>query len=100
MGLNARYAFATLIPPMTINGRHALVTMGSPSFRHLHGPTVDVVSGWFPPNARLEAHTHAQGVLGVMLEGAFRTRSLGRDVDVLAAGAWAEPREERDANTA
>ena len=85
---------------MTIKSRHALVTMGSPSFRHLHGPTVDVVSAWFPPNARLESHTHAQAVFGIMLEGSFRTRILGRDVDYLPSGAWTEPAEERHANTA
>src|SRR5687767_15386369 len=65
---------------MTTQERHALVTMGSPSFCRVQAATVEVTSAWFPPNARLEAHTHAQAVFGVMLEGSFRTRILGRDV--------------------
>ena len=80
--------------------RHALVTMGSPSFRRVHAPTVDVVSAWFPPHARLASHTHAQAVFGIMLEGSFRTRILNRDVDYVASGAWTEPAEELHANTA
>ena len=86
--------------PSTVKSRHALVTMGSPSFRHVHTPTVDVVSAWFPPNARLDAHTHAQAVFGVMLQGSFRTHILGRNVDYLPSGAWTEPAEERHANVA
>ena len=85
---------------MTARTRHALVTMGSPSFRHLRASTVDVVSAWFPPNARLDSHTHARAVFGVMLEGSFHTRILGRDVEYRPAGAWTEPAEERHANVA
>jgi AraC family transcriptional regulator len=85
---------------MTTQARHALVTMGSPSFRRVQAATLEVTSAWFPPNARLESHTHAQAVFGVMLEGSFRTRILGRDVDYLVSGAWTEPAEERHANTA
>ena len=89
-----------LDPPMTAKSRHALVTMGSPSFRHVRTPMVEVVSAWFPPNARLESHTHAKAVFGVMLAGAFRTRILGSEVDYLASSAWTEPAEERHANVA
>ena len=85
---------------MTARSRHALVTMGSPTFRHLCTPSVDIVSAWFPPNARLESHTHARAVFGVMLEGSFSTRILGRDVEYRAASAWTEPAEERHANVA
>ena len=85
---------------MTAGNRHALVTMGSPSFRHLRSPSVDVVSAWFPPNAHLDSHTHARAVFGIMLEGSFNTRILGRDVEYLAAGAWTEPAEEKHANLA
>jgi AraC family transcriptional regulator len=83
-----------------MKSRHAAVTMGSPSFRHVHAPTIDVVSAWFPPNARLDMHTHAQAVFGMMLEGSFQTNILGRDVDYLPGGAWTEPAEERHANVA
>ena len=83
-----------------MKSRHALVTMGSPSFREVRAPLVEVVSAWFPPNARLASHTHAKAVFGVMLDGTFRTRILGRDVDYLAAGAWTEPAEERHTNVA
>ena len=85
---------------MTTRSRHALVTMGSPSFRHLHASTVDIVSAWFPPNARLDSHTHARAVFGVMLDGSFHTRILSRDVEYRPAGAWTEPAEERHANVA
>ena len=85
---------------MTPRMRHALVTMGSPSFRHVHAPSVDIVSAWFPPHAQLESHTHARAVFGVMLEGSFSTRILNRDVEYLACGAWTEPAEERHANLA
>jgi AraC family transcriptional regulator len=85
---------------MTARSRHALVTMGSPSFRHLRAPSVDIVSAWFPPNARLDSHTHASAVFGVMLQGSFSTRILGRDVEYLSSGAWTEPAEERHANVA
>jgi AraC family transcriptional regulator len=85
---------------MMTKNRHTLVTMGSPSFRRVHAPTVEVVSAWFPPHARLASHTHAQAVFGIMLEGSFSTRILGRDVDYRAAGVWTEPAEERHANTA
>src|SRR5687767_5661864 len=85
---------------MMTKNRHTLVTMGSPSFRRVQAPTVEVVSAWFPPHARLASHTHAQAVFGVMLEGSFSTRILGRDVDYRAAGVWTEPAEERHANTA
>ena len=85
---------------MSMKTRHTLVTMGSPSFRRVHAPSIDVVSAWFPPNARLDAHTHAQAVFGIMLDGSFRTTILGRDVDYLPAGAWTEPAEERHANVA
>ena len=83
-----------------MKSRHALVTMGSPHFREIRAPMIEVVSAWFPPNARLAAHTHAKAVFGVMLDGAFRTRILGRDVDYLSAGAWTEPAEERHMNVA
>jgi AraC family transcriptional regulator len=85
---------------MTPKPRHALVTMGSPRFREVRTPSVDVVSAWFPPNARLTSHTHARAVFGVMLDGAFRTRIASREVDYLPAGAWTEPAEERHANVA
>ena len=85
---------------MTTRERHALVTMGSPRFRHIHAPSVDVVAAWFPPHSELDAHTHARAVFGVMLDGEFRTRILGRDVDYRASGAWTEPAEERHANLA
>ena len=85
---------------MTPGTRHALVTMGSPSFRHLHASTVDIVSAWFPPKARLDSHTHARAVFGVMLDGSFHTRILGRSVEYLPACAWTEPAEERHANVA
>jgi len=61
---------------------------------------VEVVSAWFPPNARLGSHTHADAVFGVMLGGAFRTRIQGRDVDYVPSSAWTEPAEERHANVA
>ena len=83
-----------------MKSRHALVTMGSPSFRRVQTASVEVVSAWFPPNARLESHTHAQAVFGIMLDGSFRTRILGREVDYLPAGAWTEPAEERHGNVA
>ena len=86
--------------PTLMSTRHTLVTMGSPRFRRVHAPSVDVISAWFPPNARLDSHTHAQAVFGVMLEGSFRTRILGREVDYLPAGAWTEPAEERHSNIA
>jgi AraC family transcriptional regulator len=85
---------------MSARSRHVLVTMGSPSFHHVHAPSVDVVAAWFPPHRRLHSHTHAHAVFGVMLDGGFRTRILGRDVDYLASGAWTEPAEERHANSA
>lgn len=85
---------------MTPRTRHALVTMGSPRFRHLHTSTVDIVSAWFPPNARLDSHTHARAVFGVMLQGSFDTRILGREVEYRPAVAWTEPAEERHANVA
>jgi AraC family transcriptional regulator len=85
---------------MNARSRHALVTMGSPSFRHLRAPTVEIISAWFPPNARLDSHTHARAVFGVMLEGSFSTRILHHDVEYLPAGAWTEPAEERHANVA
>jgi AraC family transcriptional regulator len=85
---------------MSARNRHALVTMGSPSFRHVHAPSVDVISAWFPANARLDLHTHARAVFGVMLEGSFCTHILNRDVEYLSAGAWTEPAEERHANVA
>jgi AraC family transcriptional regulator len=85
---------------MNAKARHALVTMGSPRFSHIHAPTIDVTAAWFPPHSRLDTHTHARAVFGVMLDGSFRTRILGRDVDYLASGAWTEPAEERHANAA
>ena len=74
--------------------------MGSPHFRQIRAPLVEVVSAWFPPNAQLASHTHANAVFGIMLAGGFRTRILGRDVDYLASGAWTEPAEERHTNVA
>ncbi len=74
--------------------------MGSPSFRQVRTPTVEVVSAWFPPNARLASHTHAKAVFGVMVGGAFRTRIVRAEVDYVAASAWTEPAEERHANVA
>ena len=85
---------------MTAKTRHALVTMGSPRFAHIHAPAIDVTAAWFPPESLLDSHTHARAVFGVMLEGSFRTRIIGRDVDYLASGAWTEPAEERHANAA
>ena len=85
---------------MTARGRHAPVTLGSPRFRHIHAPSIDVVAAWFPPHGQLESHTHARAVFGVMLDGDFRTRILRRDVNYLASGAWTEPAEERHANAA
>ena len=85
---------------MTPKSRHALVTMGSPSFREIRTPLVEVVSAWFPPNAKLASHTHAKAVFGVMLDGSFRTRIMNRDVDYVASGAWTEPAEERHTNVA
>jgi len=85
---------------MTPRTRHARVTMGSPRFREIRAPLIDVVAAWFPPNAQLASHSHAKAVFGVMLQGGFRTRILGREVDYLAAGAWTEPAEERHTNTA
>ena len=85
---------------MTAKSRHTLVTMGSPSFRDVRTPLVEVISAWFPPNAQLASHTHARAVFGVMLDGSFRTRIMGRDVDYLASCAWTEPAEERHANVA
>ena len=85
---------------MTSKNRNELVTMGSPSFQRVQAPTVEVVSAWFPPHARLALHTHAQAVFGVMLDGAFATRIAGRDVTYGTAGVWTEPAEERHANTA
>src|SRR5215207_6574837 len=85
---------------MMARGRHAPVTLGSPRFRHIHAPSIDVVAAWFPPHGQLESHTHARAVFGVMLDGDFRTRILSRDVNYLASGAWTEPAEERHANAA
>ena len=85
---------------MNAKSRHAAVTMGSPAFREIRTPLVDVVSAWFPPNAQLASHTHAKAVFGMMLDGSFRTRIVSRDIDYLASGAWTEPAEERHANVA
>ena len=85
---------------MITRSQHAPVTMGSPRFRHLHTPSVDVVSAWFPPNSRLDSHSHARAVFGIMLEGSFHTRILRRDVEYQPAGAWTEPAEERHATIA
>jgi AraC family transcriptional regulator len=74
--------------------------MGSPRFRHIHAPSIDVVAAWFPAHSQLDAHTHARAVFGVMLDGEFRTRILGREVDYQSSGAWTEPAEERHANSA
>jgi AraC family transcriptional regulator len=45
-------------------------------------------------------HTHAGALFGMMLDGGFATRIMGRDVDYRAGSAWTEPAEERHANRA
>jgi len=85
---------------VTARVRHAPVTLGSPRFRHIQSPSLDVVEAWFPPHSRLDTHTHARAVFGIMLDGQFRTQILGRDVEYLASGAWTEPTEERHSNLA
>lgn len=83
-----------------MKARHAPVTLGSPRSLRVHAGSVDVVAAWFPPNARLGWHSHERALFGIMLQGAFRTRILGRDVDYDASCAWTEPAEERHANIA
>jgi AraC family transcriptional regulator len=80
--------------------RHVPVTLGSPRSRRVETESLEVVSAWFPPNTRLGSHTHPRALFGVMLEGAFQTSILRRDVDYGAASAWTEPAEERHANVA
>jgi AraC family transcriptional regulator len=83
-----------------MKSRHVPVTLGSPRSRRLETESLEVVSAWFPPHARLGLHTHPRALFGVMLEGAFRTAILRREVDYGAASAWTEPAEERHANVA
>lgn len=76
------------------------VTLGSPRSRRLETESLEVVSAWFPPHARLGHHTHPRALFGVMLNGAFKTSILRREVDYGEASAWTEPAEERHANVA
>ena len=79
---------------------HAPVTLGSPVFRTVAARSVSVVSAWFPPNTNLGMHSHAGALFGMMLEGGFATRIMGRDAHYRAGSAWTEPAEERHANLA
>ena len=83
-----------------MTARYAPVTMGSPEFRNVVATSVEVVSAWFPPNADLHTHAHSRAVFGLMLDGAFKTSILGRNVDYESGSAWSEPAEERHANIA
>ena len=83
-----------------MRGIHAPVTLGSPVFRAVAARSVSVVSAWFPPHTNLGMHSHAGALFGVMLEGGFATRIMGRDADYRAGSAWTEPAEERHANLA
>ena len=83
-----------------VRSTHAPVTLGSPVFRAVAARSVHVVSAWFPPHTNLGMHTHAGALFGVMLEGGFATRIMGRDADYRSGSAWTEPAEERHANVA
>ncbi|MBC7895736.1 MAG: helix-turn-helix transcriptional regulator [Cytophagaceae bacterium] len=79
---------------------HVPVTLGSPRSRRVETESLEVVAAWFPSHARLGTHTHPRALFGVMLDGAFRTSILGREVDYEGASVWTEPAEERHANVA
>jgi len=83
-----------------MKGRHTPVTWGSPRSTRVATQSVEVVSAWFPPHARLHEHAHSRALFGFMLQGAFRTTIRGRELDYHAASAWTEPAEERHANLA
>lgn len=83
-----------------MKSQHVPVTLGSPRSHRVATESLEVVSAWFPPHARLGLHTHPRALFGVMLDGAFRTSILRREVDYDAASAWTEPAEERHANVA
>lgn len=83
-----------------MQARHVPVTLGSPRSVRVATESLEIVSAWFPPDARLGQHTHPRALFGVMLEGAFRTSIIGREVDYDASSAWTEPAEERHANVA
>jgi AraC family transcriptional regulator len=74
------------------------VSAGSNASVTLDLPLCTVLTASFPAGARLEMHTHARALFGIMLRGSFVTHIASRRFDCSPNTSWVEPREEKHAN--
>ena len=74
------------------------VTMGSPEFRHASVKGCGVVHAWFPPNSRIEPHTHEHATFAVMLNGSFDLAFPQKTFSCTPSSIAVEPAGESHAN--
>lgn len=74
------------------------IHMGSPRFRSVNLPGLQVSEVWFPSGLCLDRHTHERPVFAVAVEGVIHTRIGSRTVDDAAPAVWTEPAGEAHSN--
>ena len=74
------------------------ISLGSPRFRTVDLPGVQISDVWFPQGAALPKHTHDRSVFAVAVEGSIDSRMRRRTLECGPTSVWTEPAGEAHEN--
>lgn len=74
------------------------ISLGSPRFRTVDLPGLQISDVWFPPGADLCRHTHDRAVFAVALEGSIDSRMRRHSLECDVTTVWTEPAGESHEN--
>lgn len=85
-------------PAQPMSRRPEPISLGSPRFRTVDLPGLQISDVWFPPGAHLKTHTHDRAVFAVAIEGSIDSRMSRHTLECDKTSVWTEPAGESHQN--